>query len=295
MLPKIAKSKKTIYLDHAATTYLDPRVKKVMEPFWSDYYGNASSLYGKGREASNALTVARQTIAEIIHARPDEIIFTAGGTESINLAIFGLVRQHTFAKKPAGHLITMAIEHHAVLHSFEALQHEGWQTSYIDVDDKGFVKLDNLKAAVRPDTLLISVMYANNEIGTIEPISEIGKWLKMENEKRKTQNLPPIYFHTDACQAAGALDIDVTKLGVDMMTINGSKMYGPKQTGLLWLKTGIKIKPLIYGGGQERNIRSGTENVPGIVGLAEAFRLAQTERLKENKRLRELRNYFIEQ
>ena len=295
MLPQIKPSKKTIYLDHAATTYVDSRVVKVMEPFWQDYYGNPSSLYRKGREGTNAVSEARKRIAEIIHSKPDEIIFTAGGTESINLAIFGIARSFELAKKQKGHLITSAIEHHAVLHSFEALVQEGWQTSLIDVDTDGFIKLDELKAAVRDDTVLITVMYANNEIGTIEPIAEIGKWLSGLNVERIAAGLPKIYFHTDACQAAGSLEIDVTKLGVDLMTVNGSKMYGPKQTGFLYAKSGTKLRPLIYGGGQEKNLRSGTENVPGIVGLSEALQLAQKGRLKENKRLSGLRDYFISQ
>lgn len=294
MFPKIKPPKKRIYLDHAATTPLDPSVEKVMRPFWQIHFGNPSSLYKEGREAKAAIDQARKTIADLIDARPNEIIFTAGGTESVNLAIFGAARNHKVGKRPP-HLITSKIEHHAVLKSFEALEGEGYKASYIDVDKQGFINLDKLKAAVRPETILISVMYANNEIGTVEPIMEMGKWLKAENAKRQAQNLSRILFHTDACQAAGALDINVNYLGVDLLTANGSKIYGPKQSGFLYIRSGIAIKPLIYGGGQERNLRSGTENVPGIVGLAEAFRLAQKNRLKENKRLRALRDYFINQ
>ncbi len=303
MLPKVKPSKKTIYLDHAGTTYVDPRVVSAMQPFWENYYGNPSSLYRKGRESKVAVTEARKGIAQILNCKPDEIIFTAGGTESVNLAIFGITRAFDLAQKVSagketgkkGHLIASAIEHHAVLRSLEALAEEGWQTSLIDVDRQGFINLDELKASVRADTVLISVMYANNEIGTIEPIAEIGKWLSGLNAQRTTQGLPKIYFHTDACQAAGALELDVTKLGIDLMSMNASKIYGPKQTGFLYIKSGVKLRPLIYGGGQERNLRSGTENVAGIVGLAKALQLADSGRTTESKRLRELRDYFINQ
>jgi cysteine desulfurase len=293
MLPATKPSKKTIYLDHAATTYLDSRVEAAMRPFWSDRYGNPSSLYKKGREGTQAIAQARSNIAEILRCKASEVIFTAGGTESVNLAIFGIAREFELIQKRKGHLIASAIEHHAVLRSLEALQQEGWASSLIDVDDSGFIKLVDLKAAVRDDTVLISVMYANNEIGTIEPIGEIGKWLKELNAERMAKRLPKIYFHTDACQAAGALDIDVNHLGVDLMSVNGSKIYGPKQIGSLYVKGGTKLRPLIYGGGQEKDLRSGTENVPAIVGLSEALKLAQQGRLKENKRLRDLRDYFI--
>jgi cysteine desulfurase len=293
MLPKIKPSKKAIYLDYAATTPVDPRVKKAMEPFWSDYFGNPSSLYKKGREGTNAIAVARKTIADIIGARADEIIFTAGGTESINLAIFGVARSYELSQKKKGHIIASSIEHHAVLHSLDALKQEGWEITLLDVDEFGFVKFEDLKKALRDNTVLVSIMYANNEIGTIEPIAKIGHWVQSQNVERKAHNLNPVYFHTDACQAAGTLDIHVQKLGVDLMTVNGSKMYGPKQVGFLYVKSGTRLKPLIYGGGQEKNLRSGTENVPGIVGLAEALKLSQKEKDKENKRLIKLRDYFI--
>jgi cysteine desulfurase len=295
MLPKVKPSKKVIYMDHAATTPLDPRVKKTMEPFWSEYFGNPSSLYKNGREGTNAISAARKTIAQIINASSNEIIFTAGGSESINLAILGVARQYRLAHKEGGHIIASAIEHHAVLHCLDALKQEGFEFSLVDVDEDGFIDLQKLKDEVRPDTILISVMYANNEIGTIEPITEIGKWVKAKNLKLRAKNLQPILFHTDACQAAGSLDLNVEKLGVDLLSANGSKIYGPKQTGFLYVKSGVKLRPLIFGGGQEKNLRSGTENVPGIVGLAEALRLAQKDRAKENKRLIKLRDYFIDQ
>ena len=295
MLPQTKPSKKTIYLDHAATTPLDPRVKKVMEPFWSDYFGNPSALYKKGREATNAIAVARKTIAEILNSRADEIIFTAGGSESINLAILGVARAFRLINKTGGHIIATAIEHHAVLHSLDALKQEGFEVTLLEVDQNGFINLDALKSEIRPDTILISVMYANNEIGTIEPIFEIGKLLKAINEERITKKLPKIFFHTDACQAAGSLELDIQKLNVDLLSANGSKMYGPKQTGFLYVRNGVKLRPIIFGGGQERNLRSGTENVAGIVGLAESLKLAQQGRVKENNRLQTLRDYFMNQ
>jgi cysteine desulfurase len=302
MMPRISKSKKNIYLDHAATTYLDPRVLAVMKPFWMKDFGNPSSLYQKGRQANSAIESSRKEIAGMINAKRGEIIFTAGGTESVNLAIFGVARakwlngaRNTEEPNFRPHFLASAIEHHAVLHSFEALNRQGCQAQTIRVDREGFIKLDELKAAIKPETILVSVMYANNEIGTIQPIGEIGDLLKKENEKRKKHNLLPILFHTDACQAAGFLDLNVQKLGVDLMSVNGSKIYGPKQTGFLYVRAGINLEPVIYGGGQERNLRSGTENVAGIAGLAKAFALAQKSRQKESDRLAKLRDYFTGQ
>lgn len=294
-----------VYLDHAATTYLDPRVKEAMEPYWMEEYGNPSSLYLRGRRAKDALDKARGTVARILNCRPEEIIFTGGGTEAINLAIFGVVRQYDKGeRKPRGHLITSKIEHHAVLHSMEALAKEGFEVTYLDVDEYGLVDPEDVWKALRPDTLLVSIMYANNEIGTIEPIEEIGKVIKKyradrvktiasgSDPKPYTLNPTPL-FMTDACQAAGALDLDVQKLGVDLLVFNGSKIYGPKGVGALYVRRGVRLKPLIYGGGQENNLRSGTENVPGIVGLAKALEIAHEEKEKENARLTELRDYLI--
>ncbi len=288
MFPQIKGLKKNIYLDHAATTPLDPEVKKAMEPFWHEKFGNPSSLYQKGREAKLAIEDARNSIAGLIKARPSEIIFTAGGTESVNLAIFGVARMH-----PKAHISTSKIEHHCVIESFKVLSSEGYRTTLVDVDDKGFVDIQKLKKSVRPETVLISVMYANNEIGTIEPISEIGRWLKGENKRRFAKHQSQIVFHTDACQAAGFLDLNVNKLGVDLMSVNGSKIYGPKQSGFLYVSSGTKLKPLIYGGGQENNLRSGTENVPGIAGFAKAFELAQKNKDKESRRLLKLSDRII--
>lgn len=286
-----------VYLDHAATTYLDPRVKEAMEPYWSEEFGNPSSLYRVGRRAKDALDQARETSARILNCKPEELIFTGGGTEAINLAIFGTAHFYSNILKNVGisrgHIITSKIEHHAVLHSLEALGKEGFEVTYLDVDEYGLVNPEDVRKALRQDTLLVSIMYANNEIGTIEPIEEIGKVIKEVREERKAVgNTTPIFFHTDACQAAGALNLDVQKLGVDLLAFNASKIYGPKGVGCLYIRRGVRVKPLIYGGGQENNLRSGTENVPGIIGFAKALEVAHAEKERENARLIELRDYF---
>lgn len=289
---------RNVYLDHAATTYLDPRVKKAMEPYWEDNFGNPSSLYRTGRRTKQALTDARQTVARILNCQASEIVFTGGGTESDNLAILGVCKAWEEAetaklsrekKSPVltkkRHIITSSIEHHAVLYTCQYLEKVGYEISYLPVDKEGIVNPQSVRDAIRDDTLLVSIMYANNEIGTIQPIAEIAAICR---EKR-------IYLHTDACQAAGALSIDVQELGINLMTINGSKIYGPKGIGLLYIKQGTKIKSLVYGGGQEKNLRSGTENIPGIIGFAKALELVNYEQAKENKRLINLRDYFIKE
>ncbi|MEK9147868.1 MAG: cysteine desulfurase family protein, partial [Patescibacteria group bacterium] len=281
-----------IYLDHAATTPIDPRVKEAMEPYWDQAYGNPSTLYRQGRLAKDALDQAREAVSRILHSRPDEIIFTAGGTEADNIAIFGATR--LFEDK-ARHLITTSFEHHAGLRSFETLEREGWAVTYLPVSEDGLVDPEMLRKAIRPDTLLVSVMYANNEIGTVQPIAEIGKIVKdIRKERQARENQLPIYFHCDASQAAGYLDLDVQKLGVDLMSLNGGKIYGPKGTGCLFARSGVRLKPIFQGGGQEKNLRSGTENVPGIVGLAKALEIAEVEREKESARLVELRDYLTQ-
>jgi len=288
----IEKSSGTeIYLDHAATTYVDSKVREAMEPYWEEHYGNPSSLYRIGREAGQAVAQARETIAACINGKPHEMIFTAGGTESINLAILGIAAEYLSGSQKR-HVITSAIEHAAVLNCCKVLVGRGYEVSHVAVDNNGIIDIEALKRAVRDDTVLVSIMYANNEIGSIQPIAEIGQWLAGVNKERVAQGYPRIYFHTDACQAGGCLDINVQALGVDMMTINGSKLYGPKQTGVLYLKEGINLTPIIYGGGQERNLRSGTQNVPGIVGFTKALELAQERRKEENKRLQGLRDDF---
>lgn len=289
MLPKLKPSKRIIYLDHAATTPLDPKVEKAMQPFWSKHFGNPSSLYQVGVEAKVAIEKSRKEVASILNCAPGEIIFTAGGTESANLAIFGITKKFAPAK---AHLITTQIEHHAVLRPFEELGRGGYQTTFLPVGENGIVTLEDLKKTIRPQTVLVSVMYANNEVGTIQPIAEIGKWLRAENTRRARKNLPYIYFHVDACQA-GNLDLDVHNLAVDLLTLNGGKIYGPKQTGVLFARIGTGLQPLIYGGGQEKGLRSGTQNVPGIVGFTQALLLAQKGAKKENARQEKLRNYFI--
>lgn len=290
----ISKSKKLIYLDHAATTPVDPLVLKAMQPYWSNKFANPSALYKAGLEAKDAINFARAEIAKVLNARPSEIIFTAGGTESNNLAILGAAQNFQKTYRKPGHIITTPIEHHSVLHVMNTLKQWGWKISYASVDNEGFVNVRALKKLVRKDTALISVMYANNEVGTIEPIAEIGKLLTGLNKVRSEKNLPRILFHTDACQAGGALSLDTHELKVDMLTLNGSKIYGPKQTGILYLRTGVTIQPILHGGGQERELRSGTENVPGIVGLATALAIAQKDIAKETERSQQLQNYFYD-
>lgn len=285
---------KEIYLDYAATAPLDTKVKVAMLPFLDSSFGNPSALYKKGREAKLAVENSRKSIATLIGSRPEEIIFTAGGTESNNLAIFGIGRAaRAKNKKKFPHIISTKIEHQSVLEPIKALVAEGFGASFVNVNSEGIIDIENLKKQIRPETVLISVMYANNEIGTIEPIAEIGKLIKLENQKRLSKNLPMVYFHTDACQAAGLLNLNVQQLGADLMTVNGSKIYGPKQSGFLFVRNGLNLKPLIYGGGQEKALRSGTENVAYIVGLAKALELAQVNKLNESKRLLDLRNYFF--
>lgn len=275
----------SIYLDHAATTYVDPAVLKTMVPYLSEHFGNPSSLYSPGRRAKVAIERARATIAQILHAQPNEVIFTGSGTESDNLALFGVARAY---RHQGNHIIVSAIEHKAVLEAAKKLEREGFAVSYIGVDSNGLVDMDELRNALRKETILVSVMYANNEIGAIQPITEIAAAIK----RHKGEALLPL-LHTDACQAAGALDLDVTGLGVDLLTLNGSKIYGPKGVGCLYITEGIQIEPMLVDGGQERSLRAGTENVAGIVGLAEALRLSEQLRPEESTRLIALRDYGI--
>lgn len=285
------KKKKLIYLDYAATTPLDPSVAALVKVTQEKNFGNASSIYELGMQAKFEIETARKSIADIIGAREREIVFTAGGTESVNLALFGVVRNAIAlgVKKP--HLIVSAIEHHAVLESAKALNAEGVELSILKTDGFGFVNLKELTRVIKKNTVLVSVMYANNEIGTIEPIAELAKVIRKINLNRKHK----ILFHTDACQAAGTLDLNVNKLGVDLMTLNASKIYGPKQIGLLYVRSGFQIKPLIYGGGQERGLRSGTENTAGIVGFAKALEISEKLKTTENKRLAILQRYLIKE
>jgi len=277
---------KQIYLDYAATTYIDPIVLQKMKPYLTTAYGNASSLYSLGREAKTAINVAKENVAEILETLPQEIILTGSGTESANLAIFGIAKAY---QDKGNHVIVSKIEHKAVLESAKRLEKEGFRVTYLDINSRGIVNLNEFKKALNKKTILVSIMYANNEIGTIQPISEIAEIIT----KFKKENLLPA-FHSDACQAAGALSLKVKDLGVDLLTLNGSKIYGPKGSGCLYKNQDFKIEPLIVGGSQEMGLRAGTENPALIVGFSEALKLAEKLRKKESQRLRNLRNYFIE-
>ncbi len=281
---------RVVYLDHAATTPTDKRVVEAMKPFFTDIFGNPSSLHSAGLKAKEATAEARKTIAHLLNAHADEIVFTGSGTESDNLAICGIVEAHKNNGK-IPHIITSAIEHHAVLEPLIHLQKKGRiELTILPVDEFGLVDPLAIKAALKKETILVSIMAANNEIGTIQPIAEIGKTILAWRKDEKTAF--PL-FHTDACQAAGTLEMNVEQWHVDLLTMNSSKIYGPKGIGLLYVRRGVTLEPMIRGGGQERNLRSGTENTPGIVGFAEAFSIAQTEREEENKRLTLLRNRLI--
>ncbi|MFH1346679.1 MAG: cysteine desulfurase family protein [Spirochaetota bacterium] len=276
---------KQVYLDYAAATYIEPAVLKKMRPYLGEFFGNASSLHSLGQISKNAIEKSRRETAGILGVSPEEIIFTGSGTESANLAIFGIARAN---KKFGNHIIVSKIEHKAVLESAKALEKEGFKITYLNVDKNGIIKLDELKKALNKKTILVSIMYANNEIGTIQPITEISKIIRnFKGEK----SLP--FFHSDSCQAAGVLSLGVKNLGVDALTLNGSKIYGPKGVGCLFLNKNIKIEPIIVGGSQENNLRAGTENPALIVGFAEALKLAEKMRIKESRRLTALRDYFI--
>ncbi len=285
MLPKPKKIRE-VYFDHAAATYTDEAVIKSMLPYFAKSYGNPSSLYHKGREANEILKQARSSIAKLIHALPESIIFTGSGTESDNLAIYGAARAHADKGK---HIISTPIEHHAVLNVLENLKKSGFEITYVGVGQNGVVDAKEVAKAIRPDTILITIMQANNEIGAVEPIAEIGREI-LKYRKEHSSVYP--FFHTDACQAAGFMELDVEKLHVDLMTVNGSKIYGPKGTGFLYIRRGVRLQPILAGGAQERGLRAGTENVPGIVGLAKAFEMAQKNKDKESKRLTALTKYL---
>ncbi|MGE3910237.1 MAG: cysteine desulfurase family protein [Chloroflexota bacterium] len=270
------------YLDHAATTPLDERVFEAMLPYLRDRWGNPSSLYSHGRVARRALDESRDTVAQVLGCRPSEVLFTSGGTESDNLAIKGVA----FARRSEGtHLVTTTIEHHAVLHTFAWLeQWAGFEVSYVGVDQYGVVDLAELERVVRPGTTLVSMMMANNEVGTIQPVSEAAV---IAHRCGAT-------FHTDAIQAAGALELDLAALGVDLLSLSGHKIYGPKGAGALYVKRGTPLLADAHGGGQERGLRAGTENVAAIVGMAEALRLAHEERSARNAHDARLRDRLIQ-
>ncbi|MBT4121907.1 IscS subfamily cysteine desulfurase [bacterium] len=278
----MSKERKTIYLDHAATTYVRDEVVKAMEPYWQDIYGNPSSIYFKGQEAKRALNDARSKVASIFNCESSEIIFEGSGSESDNHALIGTALANQGNGK---HLITTAIEHHAVLHAMAYLETLGFEVTYLPVDKDGLVKEQDLKDAITPKTILVSIIHGHNEIGTVQDIKKLNKISKEVNKD--------IIFHTDACQSAAFYNLDVKDLDIDLMTINGSKIYGPKATGVLYIKKGTIVNPIIHGGGQEKGKRAGTENIPGIIGLAKALELIQTDMKEENKRLIELRDKLI--
>src|SRR2546429_3508501 len=271
---------RTIYLDHAATTALDPRVLDAMLPYLTTEYGNASSIYTLGRHAMQAIDHSREQVAELLHCRSNEIAFVGCGSESDNLAIKGVA----FAcQKKGNHLITSSIEHHAVLHTCQYLDRFGFKTIYLPVDEYGCINPDDVGRAINDQTVLVSIMYANNEVGTIEPIAEIGRICR----GRK------IPFHVDAVQAGGALPIDVTALNVDLLSLSAHKFYGPKGVGILYARQGMRILPQLQGGSQERGRRGGTENVAGIVGIASALRLAYEDLPKVQPRITSLQDRLI--
>ena len=269
-----------IYFDHGATTFVRPEVIAKMLPYFGLSYGNPSSIYNLARSAKHAVDSARATIAECINAKADEIYFTGCGSESDNWALKGVLSAN---KKKGNHIITSAIEHHAIISTCEYLEKQGYEVTYVPVDEFGMVNPADIEAAITDKTVLISVMFANNEIGTIEPVKEIGEIAKKHN----------IYFHTDAVQAVGHIPVDVEDMNIDLLSMSAHKFNGPKGIGALYIKKGVKIDNLIHGGGQDKSKRAGTENVPSIVGMAEALRLACLEMEEHNNKLIEYRDKII--
>jgi cysteine desulfurase len=268
-----------IYLDYNATTPVDARVLEAMLPYLGGAFGNASSIHSAGQHARAAVDAARAAVARLIGAKPGEIVFTSGGTEGDNLALLGMVEASRAARK---HVITTAIEHHAVLNTCQALERRGVEVTYVGARSSGIVEPDEICRAIRPETILISVMHANNEIGTIQPIEEIGR-IAAEAD---------VWFHCDCVQSAGKLTIDVNKLGVDLLTLSAHKIYGPKGVGALYVRSGTPLEPQSFGGHHERDRRAGTENVPGIVGLGKAAQLARAHLDEDAKRIQVLRDRF---
>jgi len=269
-----------IYLDHSATTPLDRSVFEEMKPYFSSKFGNASSLHSFGREASEAVEEAREKVANVLKCKPSEVFFTSGGTEADNWALKGIALAN---RKMGKHIITSSIEHHAVLHTAQYLEKNGCEVTYLPVDKYGFVKPEDVENAIRKDTILISVMHANNEIGTIEPIEEIGKIARERG----------VYFHTDGVQSFCKIPTDVTRLNVDLFSISAHKFYGPKGVGALYIREGTKIEPLLHGGGHEKGMRSGTENTPGIVGLGAASELGLKRMAADAEKMTALRDRLI--
>ncbi|MDD6436238.1 MAG: cysteine desulfurase NifS [Clostridiales bacterium] len=271
---------KVIYLDNAATTKPAPEVVEAMLPYYTEHYGNPSAIYSIAAECKEAVNSSRDTIARVLGAKSNEIYFTAGGTESDNWALKAAYEAYS---SKGNHIITTKIEHHAILHTCDYLESKGCEVTYLDVDEYGVVDLEQLKAAIRPETILISIMFGNNEIGTIEPIKEIGR-IAHENG---------IVFHTDAVQAFGQVPINVDEMNIDMLSASGHKLNGPKGIGFLYIRKGLKLRSFIHGGAQERKRRAGTENVPGIVGLGKAVERADRTMKERTAREAELRDYLI--
>jgi cysteine desulfurase len=274
------KTQRTIYMDHAATTFVKPEVVDAMIPYFTQHFGNPSSLYGIARASKKAIDIARMQTAKALGADPDEIYFTSGGSESDNWAIKGVALAN---RKRGNHIITTQIEHHAVLHTCEFLKKEGFEVTYLPVDQYGLVDPLDLEKAITEKTILISVMYANNEIGTVEPIVELGAIAR----KHK------IYFHTDAVQVIGSIPLDMKVQNIDLLSLSAHKFYGPKGVGALYIKKGVRIENLIHGGGQERRRRAGTENIAGIVGLGKAVEMATADIPGHNAKIRAMRDRLI--
>jgi cysteine desulfurase len=268
---------KSIYMDHAATTYTKPEVLEEMIPYFTTHFGNPSSIYSLSRETKKAIDIARDKVAKAINSNENEIYFTGGGSEADNFAIKGVASAY---KQKGNHIITTVIEHHAVLHTCEYLAKNGFEITYLPVDEYGFINIKDLENAITDKTILVSIMFANNEIGTIEPIKEIGALCRSKK----------VLFHTDAVQAVGHIPVDVKEMNIDLLSLAAHKFYGPKGVGALYVRKGIKVENLIHGGGQERNKRAGTENVAGIVGLGKALELATQDMDTNNKKLVYLRD-----
>lgn len=295
------RDSKRVYLDYAASTPVREEVLAAMEPFWREHYGNAGAMHQEGMRARRALKEARESVARVLHAQPDEIIFTGSGTESNAIALFGVIgayeRAHGYDVSGL-HVITTLIEHPSVLQGFRDLKERGATVDYLGVDAKGFVDVKQARALITPETTLVSVMYVNNEIGTMEPLGEIAKSVRAarrESPAGPVDVLRSPYFHTDASQAPLYLPMEVDALGIDLMTIDGQKIYGPKGVGALYIRRGTPIMGIMRGGKQERSLRPGTEPIPLIVGLAKALELADKEREETAKRLTLLRDYFIDE
>ncbi|WP_048080567.1 MULTISPECIES: cysteine desulfurase NifS [Methanobacterium] len=270
-----------MYMDHSATSPVDPEVFEAMKPYFVDNFGNASTLYSLGRDARKAMEAAREQVASLIGAKPEEVIFTSGGTESDNIAIKGTVYR---LKNKGNHIITSAIEHPAVRETCKYLEKNGFEVTYLPVYEEGIVRVSDLEDAITDKTILITIMHANNEIGTIQPIAEIGK-IARENK---------IYFHTDAVQTIGKIPVNVEEMNVDMLSLSAHKVYGPKGIGALYVKKGVRLEPIIHGGGHEKGLRPGTENVSGIVGLGKACELAEKNLLEDAKYITNLRDKLID-